>query len=198
MNRRTLAVHAAALIAGVLGLIVSIRINGPGPLLGTAAGRWLAEQVGGDRSSSGVQPSRPGEAIGPLELTDLDGHPQQLPATRGHRRVLINVWASWCVPCREEMPILTKFAADQGPNGVQVVGIAQDDPAAVRAYLRLIPVNYPILLDDPAGHAGIRLGDRLDLLPYSVLLDADGRLLRRNYGPFATEAVLTTWATQPE
>jgi hypothetical protein len=96
------------------------------------------------------------------------------------------------------MPILAKFAADQGPNGVQVLGIAQDDPAAVRAYLRLIPVNYPILLDDPSGRAGIRLGDRLGLLPYSVLLDADGHILRRNYGPFASAAVLSAWASRPE
>ncbi len=197
MNRRTLAVLAAALLAGVLGLIASIRINGPGPLLGTEAGRWFVEQVGGDRRPAGLQPAHAGEMVGPLALTDLDGHPQQLPRTRGHR-VLINVWASWCVPCREEMPLLAKFAADQGLNGVQVVGIAQDDPAAVRAYLRLIPVNYPILLDDPAGHAGTRLGDRLGLLPYSVLLNADGRLLRRNYGPFANAAALSVWVSKPE
>lgn len=197
MNGRTLAVLAAALLAAVLGLVASVRINGPGPLLGTAAGRWFVEHVGGNPTPSGVQSSRPGEAIGPLGLTDLEGHPQQLPRSRGHR-VLINVWASWCVPCREEMPILAKFAADQGPNGMQVVGIAQDDPAAVRTYLRLIPVNYPILLDDPTGRAAIRLGDRLGLLPYSVLLDADGRLLRRNYGPFANASVLSAWVSRPE
>jgi thiol-disulfide isomerase/thioredoxin len=197
MIRRTLAVLAAALIAGGLGLIASIRLNGPGPLLRTELGRGLVELVGGNRPPAGLEPVRMREAVGPLSLSDLSGQPQQLPRTRGHR-VLINIWASWCVPCREEMPILAKFAADQGPNGVQVVGIAQDNPAAVRAYLRAIPVNYPILLDNPLGHAGIQLGDRLGLLPYSVLLDGEGRLLRRNYGPFANTAVLSAWVSRPE
>lgn len=196
MSLRTLAIVAAALLAGVLCLVVSIRINGPGPLVGTAPGRWIAEHVAGAPSPSGVQPAQIGEAIGPLALTDLESQSRQLPPSRGHR-VLINVWASWCGPCREEMPLLVRFAADQGANGVQLVGIAQDDEAAASAYLRQTPVNYPILLDSPEGNAGMRLGDRLGLLPYSVLLDANSRLLRRHYGPFASAEALGTWVSQP-
>lgn len=197
MNWRTPAVIAVALLAAGMGLIVSIRINGPGPLVRTETGRWLAERIGPNPMPRGTRPAQPGDAIGPLPLTDLDGKPVQLPSTRGHR-LLINVWASWCGPCREEMPLLTKFATDQGSNGTQVVGIAQDDPGPVRAYLRRTPVNYPILLDDPRGAAGMRLGDRLGLLPYSVLLDADGRLLRRHYGPFASAQALSAWTKQAE
>jgi thiol-disulfide isomerase/thioredoxin len=196
MKYRILAIVGAALLAGALGLIVSIRFNGPGPLLGTPAGRWLTERVAPSQVPSDIHPASEGELIGSLPLTDLDGNPRQLPATRGHR-VLVNVWASWCGPCRDEMPVLVGFAKAQGANGTIVVGIAQDDPSPVRAYLLRTPVNYPILLDQTQGRAGVQLGNRLGALPYSVLIDVDGRLLRRQYGPFASANALAAWVSAP-
>lgn len=196
MKVQMLVVIGAALLAGTLGLIVSIRFNGPGPLLGTPAGRWLVEHIAPSRVPSDTHPASEGDLVGPLTLTDLEGNPQQLPATRGHR-VLVNVWASWCGPCRDEMPLLAGFAKAQGANGTFVVGIAQDDQASVRVYLLRTPVNYTILLDSASGGAGVRLGNRLAALPYSALIDADGRLLRRQYGPFANADVLAAWVSAP-
>ena len=195
---RLLAILGAALLAAALGLVVSVRLNGPGPLLGTSAGRWLAEHIAPSRLPAGIHAASEGDVVGPLVLTDLDGHPQQLPLTRG-QRVLVNVWATWCGPCRDEMPLLAGFAkAHSADATVAIVGIAQDDQSAVRSYLRLTSVNYPILFDDPEGRAGLGLGNRLGTLPYSVLLDADGRLLRRQHGPFASAKALTEWVSQPE
>jgi thiol-disulfide isomerase/thioredoxin len=98
---------------------------------------------------------------------------------------ILNVWASWCAPCVAEMPALQRFADDQGPNGVQVVGIALDDPAAVRAFVARLGIRYPILLDVPGPtDAGARLGDSAGVLPFSVLVSADGHLLRSRTGPF--------------
>jgi thiol-disulfide isomerase/thioredoxin len=193
-----LAIIGAALLAAALGFFVSVRLNGPGPLLGSAAGRWLAERIAPSQLPPGTHAASEGDLIGPLALTDLDGHPQPLPHPQGHR-LLVNLWATWCGPCRDEMPLLAGFAKSQGANGtVAVIGIADDDPEAVRAYLRLTPVNYPILLDNTQAGAGLRLGNRLGMLPYSVLLDADGRLLRRRYGPFTSAATLAAWVSQPE
>jgi thiol-disulfide isomerase/thioredoxin len=195
--RPILLVLVAAILAGGAGLIVSIRINGPGALPVTPAGRWLAEHAAPVQVQSGVSAASEGDRIGPVQLTDLDGNAQQLPATRGHR-VLVNVWASWCGPCRDEMPLLSGFSREQGPNGIVVVGIAQDDAAPVRSYLLRTPINYPILLDDAKGRAGLRLGNRLGVLPYSALIDADGRLLRRKYGPFASAQALKAWVSAPQ
>jgi thiol-disulfide isomerase/thioredoxin len=197
MRLQPLAIVGAALLAGVLGLIVSVRLNGPGPLLGTAAGRWLVEHVASSQLPDGTRAASEGDRVGPFTLTDLDGHPQTLPGSHG-RRLLVNVWASWCGPCRDEIPLLAGFAKSQGTTGVTVIGIAQDDPASIRSYLLQTPVNYPTLLDDAQGHAGLRLGNRLGALPYSALLDGDGRLLRRKYGPFASADALVVWVSKPE
>jgi len=92
------------------------------------------------------------------------------------------------------MPELQRYAAAQGPDGVQVVGIALDDPAAVRAFLQRVPVRYPIFLDTPGpADSSVRLGNPKGVLPYSVLVSADGRLLRQRIGPFA-RGEIARWA----
>jgi thiol-disulfide isomerase/thioredoxin len=101
--------------------------------------------------------------------------------------VLLNLWASWCGPCIKEMPELDRFARAQGANGTQVVGIALDDAAAVEAFLQRTPVNYPLLIDTPGPRdAGVRLGNPQGVLPYSILVDGQGRVLKQKIGPFST------------
>ena len=135
-----------------------------------------------------------GEPIPAITLPDLDGTPRTLPDAWPSRPLLVNLWASWCGPCIEEMPELQRFAAEQGANGVQVVGIALDDAASVQAFLERIPVAYPILLDTPGpADAGVRLGNPKGVLPYSVLVSADGVLLKQRIGPFAPGEI-SGWA----
>jgi thiol-disulfide isomerase/thioredoxin len=129
-----------------------------------------------------------------LELATLDGRTLALPAAYAGRPLLINLWASWCAPCLTEMPELDRFAATQPANALQVVGIALDDPDAVRAYLLRTPVHYPILLDVAGPRdSAVRLGNTHGVLPYSVLVGADGRVLRQKLGPFAPGEV-ARWA----
>ncbi|MFT4198932.1 MAG: TlpA disulfide reductase family protein, partial [Pseudoxanthomonas sp.] len=129
-----------------------------------------------------------GDLLPALVLPDLDGRSVALGEAWRGRRLLLNVWASWCRPCREEMPALDRFARRQGPQGVQVVGIALDTPDNVRAYLQRVPVAYPQLLASPGpADASVQLGDSRGLLPYSVLVGADGRIERQKLGPLSSE-----------
>jgi len=83
------------------------------------------------------------------------------------------------------MPALQAFAAEQGSNGVQVVGIALDDAEAVRAFIAKTGVTYPVLVETPGpADAGVRLGNPKGVLPYSILVSADGRLVKQRIGPF--------------
>ncbi len=186
-----------ALAAGTLGVIASLASTGPGPLLGSELGQRVVNTVLSTlapRPPAGVAVAKRGEPIAALRLLDLDGQWVAVPGAYAGRPLLINLWASWCGPCIGEMPELDRFAAKQGASGVQLVGIALDDGDAVRAFLQRVPVHYPILLDVPGpADAGVRLGNPKGVLPYSVLVSADGRLLKQRIGPFA-EGEIAGWA----
>lgn len=199
MKQGTAAVLLVALIAGGLGVVASLFGTGPGPLLQTEIGQRAlnaALAVSAPEPPAGVTVAHRGERVAPLVLPGLDGKRVALPSAFGGQTLLVNVWASWCGPCIQEMPELQRFAAQQGANGVQVVGIALDDPAAVRAFLAKVPVAYPILLDTPGpADAGVRLGNPKGVLPYSVLISDDGRLLKQRIGPFV-EGEIERWSIQ--
>lgn len=125
------------------------------------------------RASAQLQPPRaPGLSAPAFTLPDLQGRKVSLTSLRG-RPVLVNFFASWCPPCRAEMPELEALAQSH-PDCLQVVGIAQNSGGApaVSAFARERGVTYPLLLDD--GSAGASYS--VQTLPYSVLIDADGRI----------------------
>lgn len=135
-----------------------------------------------------------GDPLPPIVLPELSGAPVDVQRFRG-RPLLINVWASWCAPCVEEMPELAHFAAAQGDQGVQVLGLALDTAEGVQDFLRRVPVDYPIVLETPGpADASVRLGNTQGLLPYTVLVDAQGRIVRQKLGPFA-KGEIEGWAS---
>lgn len=114
-------------------------------------------------------------------LPNLDGKPRTLAPYRG-KRVLLNFWATWCQPCREEMPELARTQRLH-PN-VRIIGIAMDKPDAIRRWLKHTPVPYPIWLGlvSTATEPAVLFNDVQGLLPYSVLIGADGRILATHLG----------------
>jgi thiol-disulfide isomerase/thioredoxin len=186
-----------ALLAALAGVAVSIWLNPPAPLMRTEIGQRALQDVlaaTAPKPPEGLAIAQRGEVIPTLELATLKDGRMKLPSAYSGRPQLINLWASWCGPCIEEMPELDRFAHQQGSDGVQVIGIALDDADAVRAFLQKIPVRYPILIDaaGPAD-AGVQLGNVKGVLPYTVLLDAQGRLVKQKIGPFR-DGEIDHWA----
>jgi thiol-disulfide isomerase/thioredoxin len=122
----------------------------------------------------------------------VDGKPRQLSDWRG-KRVLINFWATWCAPCRREMPLLSENAARYRERNVAIVGVAEDTAGSVRTYLAEQPVTYPVLLADTDAPGGsLSFGNTRRVLPFSVLVGEDGRILRQKPGTFS-QAELDEW-----
>lgn len=137
-----------------------------------------------------------GRSLPAITLADLDGHMHALSDYRGHR-VLLNLWASWCAPCLREMPALQKAQDNFGEQGAIVVGIAMDEAVRVRRFLADHPVNYPILLGDQGlNDTSLKLGNSRQVLPYSILIDADGSILATHEGQLS-DTTLNQWLAAP-
>jgi thiol-disulfide isomerase/thioredoxin len=126
------------------------------------------------------------ERIPNIALPDLEGRPRHLSEWQG-RPLLINFWATWCEPCRREIPLLKKIRADYAAKGLAVLGIAIDFPEPVSAYARDAKIDYPILIaaDDAtvAQAFGVGMG-----LPTTVFAAADGRIVSVQVGELHRES----------
>lgn len=119
-----------------------------------------------------------------LEGTTLDGKPFSLSRLRGDI-VVINVWGSWCAPCRAETPDLVRVANEDADQGVNFVGInTRDNPDAAKAFVRSNKVPYPSVVDHN-GEVLLALRDTIPTtaVPTSVLVDRQGRVAARIIGP---------------
>jgi thiol-disulfide isomerase/thioredoxin len=121
------------------------------------------------------------------------GSPLSIQSFRG-RPLLLNFWATWCPPCVEEMPLLDAFFRQNSAKHWQIVGLAIDQPSAVRTFLQRTPVSYPIGL---AGLGGTELskslGNETGGLPFTVLIGPAGEVRQRKMGRLS-QAELAEWA----
>ena len=113
---------------------------------------------------------------------DTDGRVRRLLDWRG-RVLLCNFWATWCAPCREEVPMLVAAKQQWASHGFEVVGIGIDSADNVREFSKTYQVNYPVLVADGSVLELMRkLGNRGGGLPYSVVLDRTGSIAERHLG----------------
>lgn len=165
-------------------------------LLALALAVWLpARQAGVDPATGDPPDSIDADAgtwIAPdFTLPDLSGQRHAMADWKG-QVLMVNFWASWCEPCRREIPAFTALQNRYRADGLQVVGIALDDAAGITRFLQHAGVdsNYPQLL--APGEEGIDLaiawGNAVGVLPYTVFVDRSGHIIHAHYGELTMEA----------
>jgi thiol-disulfide isomerase/thioredoxin len=142
-------------------------------------------------SSNRIEPAAaPPVAAGSLmqaALPDLAGQSQSLSQWNG-RVVVVNFWATWCAPCREEIPALIRVQDKLGPRGLQIVGIAIDQAERVRPYSAQMRINYPVLIGElKAMDLAEQAGNQSGALPFTVILDRSGKPVRTQLGGLSQE-----------
>ena len=130
--------------------------------------------------SVGAQPAAAGEPIPTAGLTLLDGGALDLASLKG-KVVLLDFWATWCVPCKAEIKILNKLAGEYKERGLEIIGISYLDegPDMVKPFVKDNPMNYTKALGNPELLGAYKVGD---VLPVTIIIDKQGQIRYRHQG----------------
>ena len=115
-------------------------------------------------------------------LLDLDGKKRSLIEWQD-KVILINFWATWCTPCKKEIPLLNKYQKEYKDDELQVIGIAIDNAIATKQFIKKIPIDYPVLVGSKTGtKLAQQMGNRSGALPYTVIINQRGQLVETASG----------------
>ena len=133
-----------------------------------------------------VRPARPASQVPGLRpvftLADATGTPRSITEWDG-RALVINFWATWCPPCRREIPLLNALQAEYAPRGFEVIGVAVDFRDDVVAYMQDTPIGYPVLIGEQDGLDAARaFGMETAGFPFTIFTDRGGRIVTVHVG----------------
>lgn len=167
MNSRQLVlIIGVAVVFGVIGYYSAMLFMPPKP---------ATQEI--------VMTKRP-DTLPDFLLYDLEGNPVTRADFTG-KALFVNFWATWCPPCRREIPVFIEMQRKYGDQGVQIIGVAIDNREDVAAYLQEFPVNYPILLGEmelDAIETANAMGVNVAGLPITLTTDKFGRILEVHPG----------------
>lgn len=121
-----------------------------------------------------------------ISLADTDGVKHPLSEWKG-RPLMVNFWATWCEPCRREIPLLKKLHQERSADGLEIVGIAVDFRDAVRRYAHDMGIDYPVLVGEQDGLDAIAQFGMDTVFPFTVFADRQGRIVTLKIGELHAE-----------
>ncbi|MFO1504186.1 MAG: TlpA disulfide reductase family protein [Steroidobacteraceae bacterium] len=170
---------------------------------GFFAQRKLQDAPGHVATSAPVPPASSQAAPGPdapqpeakvpdvlpaFELADRDGRKRKLSDWAG-QPVMVNFWATWCGPCRREIPLLNKVHAARAPQKVEIIGVAVDFRDDVLAYAQKTPISYPLLIGEEDGLAAVQAFGMQPNFPFTAFADSKQRLVALKIGELHQEEI---------
>ncbi|WFP52127.1 TlpA disulfide reductase family protein [Methylomonas sp. EFPC3] len=127
------------------------------------------------------QSHRPVERLESVRYANLRGELQSLEQWRG-RWLLINFWATWCQPCRTEIPYFNRRFAQTDPQRLAILGFAVDSPENVSQFMQTTAIDYPQWVDERGIDLAFKLGNQRQGLPFTVLVNPQGKIVARHLG----------------
>lgn len=192
-----MALGAAAAVAAAAGVGVALWRQGRDGGAELAAGSAAGAPAGAAASQPGLNELSP-EALRDfwtLSFETPTGQSLPMVSLRG-KPLLVNFWATWCPPCIEELPLLDSFYRTNQSKGWQVLGLAVDQPSAVRKWLQGKPLSFPVGM---AGFQGTELvksfGNTSGGLPFTLVVSAAGGVIARKTGKVTSDE-LQQWLTR--
>jgi thiol-disulfide isomerase/thioredoxin len=126
------------------------------------------------------------ETLPAISMPDRDGVSRQLSDWKG-RPLIVNFWATWCGPCREEIPLLKELRNERARDRLEIVGIAIDRREDVLKYAHAMGIDYPVLIGEKEGYAAAEAFGVSLVLPFSVFADSRGRIVTLKIGELHPE-----------
>jgi thiol-disulfide isomerase/thioredoxin len=148
--------------------------SAPSPAASTVSGTPVTTHDGPPRRAIS-------DALPDIAFPDRRGVMRRLSHWNGHP-LLVNFWAPWCGPCRQETPLLERLSRERAGDGLQVIGVAVDSRAAVLDYARRAGIQYPLLIGERPGLEAVRALGMEAVFPFSVFVDARGRIVTLKIG----------------
>ena len=137
-----------------------------------------------------VRMAEVGKPAPDFSLRDRNGKTWKLSELKG-QVVFVNFWATWCPPCRKEMPEFIKLQQELGDRGLQFIGIAIEEKASVEKYVDLVNINYPILIAEDTGITlSQKMGNTINALPFTIVVDSNGNIVHHHPGEFSRNQIL--------
>jgi thiol-disulfide isomerase/thioredoxin len=166
------------LAAGMGGfLLYRSSQNAPAPLTSVPAAA--------KPSTESTTPAAPKKAVPDtlpdITLAGVDGKPTKL-ASFGGRPLMVNFWATWCAPCRREIPLLNKIREQRKGQNAEIVGVAVDFKEDVLKFVQKVPITYPLLMGEEDGLAAAEAFGMGMAFPFSVFIDSQNRILTIKIG----------------
>ena len=167
-------------IAAAIGAVIGYRMQQPSSTLTATEPAAPAPAPADDPAAKPAGKTIP-DTLPDITLADKDGKPTKL-ASFGGRPLMVNFWATWCAPCRREIPLLNKIRTERQSQNAEIVGIAVDFRDEVLKFVEKVPLSYPLLIGEEDGLAAAEAFGMGMAFPFSVFVDSQNRILTVKIG----------------